>query len=58
MTETGLLIAQVAFLVLLYLFIWSVVRSSRRDLEQTTPVVAGPARAKGATRARVAEGVR
>ena len=43
MTETGLLIAQVAFLVLLYLFIWSVVRSSRRDLEQTTPVVAGPA---------------
>ncbi|HRC07509.1 MAG TPA: FHA domain-containing protein [Miltoncostaeales bacterium] len=47
MTETGLLIAQVAFLVLLYLFIWSVVRSSRRDLEQTTPVVAGPAMSDG-----------
>jgi len=43
MTETGLLIAQVAFLVLLYLFIWSVVRSSRRDLAESTPVVAGPA---------------
>lgn len=39
MTETGLLIAEVAFLVMLYLFIWSIVRSSRRDLEQATPVV-------------------
>jgi hypothetical protein len=42
MTETGLLIAEVAFLVLLYLFIWSVVRSSRRDLADSTAVVAGP----------------
>lgn len=41
MTETGLLIAEVAFLVLLYLFIWSVVRSSRRDLADSTPLVAG-----------------
>lgn len=47
MTETGLLIAQVAFLVLVYLFIWSIVRSSRRDLEQAAPIVppaAAPAR--------------
>lgn len=39
MTETGLLIAQGAFLVLLYLFVWSLVRSSSRDLRDTEPVV-------------------
>jgi len=39
MTETGLLVAEVAFLVLLYLFIWSVVRSSRSDLSKAAPQV-------------------
>lgn len=39
MTETGLLIAEGAFLVLLYLFVWSLVRSSSRDLHEATPVV-------------------
>lgn len=39
MTETGLLVAEVAFLVLLYLFIWSVVRSSRTDLSRAAPQV-------------------
>ncbi len=39
MTETGLLIAQAAFLVLLYLFVWSLVRSSSRDLQETQTVV-------------------
>ncbi len=48
MTETGLLIAQVAFLVLLYLFIWSIVRSSRRDLQDAGPVVATPRTSDGA----------
>jgi hypothetical protein len=42
-TETGLLIAEAAFLVLLYLFVWSIVRSSSRDLRETTPLAAGPA---------------
>ncbi len=39
MTETGLLVAEVAFLVLLYIFIWSVVRSSRSDLSKAGPQV-------------------
>ncbi len=43
MTETGLLIAEAAFLVLLFLFIWSIVRSSHRDLEEAGPLVASPA---------------
>lgn len=42
MTETGLLVAQGAFLVLLYLFVWSLVRSSSRDLRETEPLVAAP----------------
>ncbi len=43
MTETGLLIAEAAFLVLLYLFIWSIVRSSHRDLRDAEPLVVAPA---------------
>lgn len=47
MTEIGLLIAQVAFLLLLFGFIWLVVRGSLRSLEQrraapTPPVVDEP----------------
>jgi hypothetical protein len=38
MTETGLLIAEAAFLILLYLFVWSIVRSSSRDLRDAGPV--------------------
>jgi hypothetical protein len=41
-TETGLLIAEAAFLVLLYLFIWSIVRSSNRDLRDADSLVATP----------------
>jgi hypothetical protein len=41
-TETGLLIAEAAFLVLLYLFIWSIVRSSNRDLRDAESLVATP----------------
>ena len=37
MTETGLIIAEVAFLVLLYLFIWTVVRSSTRSIRDPAP---------------------
>jgi len=37
MIETGLIIAQVAFLVLLYLFVWAVVRSSGRQLRDPAP---------------------
>jgi hypothetical protein len=33
-TETGLLVAEGAFLVLLYLFIWAVVRSSSREISR------------------------
>ena len=32
MTETGLIIAEVVFLVLLYAFVWAVVRSASRQL--------------------------
>ncbi len=42
MTETGLLVAQGAFLILLYLFVWSLVRSSSRDLQDARPIVATP----------------
>ena len=42
MTETGLLIAEAAFLLLLFLFVWSIVRSSMRDLHEAAPVVAPP----------------
>ena len=42
MTETGLLIAEAAFLVLLYVFIWSIVRSSSRDLHEAGPVAPAP----------------
>lgn len=42
MTETGLLIAEAAFLLLLFLFVWSIVRSSMRDLHEAEPVVAPP----------------
>jgi hypothetical protein len=41
-TETGLLIAEAAFLILLYLFVWSIVRSSSRDLRDAGPVAAPP----------------
>jgi hypothetical protein len=36
-TETGLIVAEVVFLVLLYAFVWSVVRSSSRQLGATQP---------------------
>lgn len=42
MTETGLLIAEAAFLLLLFVFVWSIVRSSTRDLHDAEPVVAPP----------------
>lgn len=42
MTETGLLIAEAAFLILLFLFVWSVVRSSSRDLRDAAPISAPP----------------
>ncbi len=41
MIETLLLVGKIAFLLLLYLFIFSVVRSSTRDLRSAAPVVAG-----------------
>ena len=37
MSETGLLVAEVAFLILLYAFVWSVVRSSSRQLRASQP---------------------
>lgn len=43
MTETGLLVAEAAFLLLLFVFVWSIVRSSTRDLHDAEPVVAPPA---------------
>jgi hypothetical protein len=36
-TETGLIVAQVVFLLLLYLFVWSVVRSGGKQVEQGPP---------------------
>lgn len=54
MTETGLIIAEVVFLVLLYAFVWAVVRSASRQLSgnptppppapQPAPEAAPPAR--------------
>ncbi|MCU0306305.1 MAG: FHA domain-containing protein [Thermoleophilia bacterium] len=44
MTETGLIIAEVAFLVLLYLFIWAVVRSSTKALRAAEVETAPPER--------------
>jgi hypothetical protein len=41
-TETGLLIAEGAFLILLFIFVWSVVRSSSRDLRDAAPISAPP----------------
>jgi len=35
--ETGLIIAEVAFLVLLYAFVWSIVRNSSRQLRTAQP---------------------
>lgn len=37
MTETGLIVAEVVFLVLLYAFVWSVVRSANRQLRAAAP---------------------
>ena len=41
-TETGLLIAEAAFLLLLFAFVWSIVRSSSRTLRDAEPVVVAP----------------
>jgi FHA domain len=43
MTETGLLIAEAAFLVMLFVFVWSIVRSSSKTLHDAEPVIAPPA---------------
>ena len=43
MSETGLLVAEVAFLVLLYAFVWSVVRSSSRQMRSAQPPPAAAA---------------
>lgn len=40
MSDTLLLVGKIAFLLLLYLFIFSVVRSSTRDLRLSAPVIA------------------
>lgn len=37
MSETGLIVAEIVFLVLLYAFVWSVVRSSSRQLRMAQP---------------------
>lgn len=37
MNETGLIVAEVAFLALLYAFVWTVVRSSGRQLRSAQP---------------------
>ena len=37
MTETGLIVAEVVFLVLLYAFVWTVVRSAGRQLRPNAP---------------------
>ena len=42
MTETGLIVAEVVFLVLLYAFVWSVVRSSSRQLRMAQPPQVAP----------------
>jgi hypothetical protein len=46
-TETGLIVAQVVFLVLLYAFVWAVVRSSSRQVgAESPPPPPHPARAR------------
>jgi hypothetical protein len=40
--ETGLIIAEVAFLILLYAFVWSIVRSSSRQLRSAQPPPPAP----------------
>ncbi len=42
MSETGLIVAEVVFLVLLYAFVWSVVRSSSRQLRIAQPPPVAP----------------
>ena len=37
MTETGLIVAEIVFLVLLYAFVWTVVRSAGRQLRPNAP---------------------
>lgn len=37
MNETGLIVAEIAFLALLYAFVWTVVRSSSRQLRSAQP---------------------
>ena len=37
MSETGLIVAEIAFLVLLYAFVWTVVRSAGRQLRPNAP---------------------
>lgn len=54
MTETGLIVAQVVFLVLLYAFVWAVVRSSSRQVGAESPPPPAPPPAPPA-RARVPE---
>ena len=49
MNETGLIVAEVAFLALLYAFVWTVVRSSSRQLRSAQPPP--PARAEAPARA-------
>lgn len=42
MNETGLIVAEVAFLVLLYAFVWTIVRSSSRQLRTAQPPARAP----------------
>lgn len=42
MNETGLIVAEVVFLVLLYAFVWSIVRSSSRQLRVAQPPATRP----------------
>ena len=44
MTETGLIVAEVVFLVLLYAFVWTVVRSAGRQLRPNAPPPHAPDR--------------
>jgi hypothetical protein len=49
MTETGLLIAQAVVILLLYLLVWSIVRSSSRELKEADEQVLTTAAAPAAT---------
>lgn len=42
MSETGLIIAEIVFLVLLYAFVWGIVRSSSRQLRMAQPPPVAP----------------